>query len=449
VSHLKKIPWTFLAISLLFMQGMPLKARQNQQASTKSIEKIEQSLPIEELSAFSEAFRRIKSQYIEPVEDKVLLEGAIRGMMETLDPHSRYLNPQALDDLESSTSGDYNGLGIEVIEREGKIVVNKVLPDSPAQQKGILKDDQITEINNNVLKGLTLDESLNLLRGGAGDKVKLALIRAEQPQMVIRLNRAKIHVNSTIFQLLEGQIGYIKIEQFQVETASEIEQALKSFQHKHHPRLNGLVLDLRDNPGGVLSAAIEVADLFISSGIIVSTKGRDSLANSVYYATKGDILSGAPIVVLINNGSASASEIVAGALQDHKRGLLMGTRSFGKGSVQTVWDLGGGGGIKLTTARYYTPSERTIQGGGIIPDVEVFAGTFIKKEQEEMHESDLPGTLTNNQSSKIVSVKITQIAGTDPSATNHLMADDNQLREALNALRAMVISSNFVKKHAG
>lgn len=429
------------------MQGMPLQAKPNHELPTKSREKIEQSLPIEELSAFSEAFQRIKSQYIEPVDDKVLLEGAIRGMMETLDPHSRYLNPQALTDLESATSGDYNGLGIEVIEREGKLIVNKVLPDSPAHENGILKNDQITAINNNILKGLTLDESLNLLRGYAGDKVRLALVRSDQPQMVVSLNRALIHVNSSSFQLLQGQVGYIKIEQFQVETASEIQQALKSFKHKHHPRLNGLILDLRDNPGGVLSAAIEVADLFISSGIIVSTKGRDSLANSVHYATRGDILAGAPMVILINNGSASASEIVAGALQDHKRGLLMGTRSFGKGSVQTVWDLEDGGGIKLTTARYYTPSGRTIQGGGISPDVEVFAGTFIKKEKEEVHESDLPGTISNNQSS--LENNNTQLTEADVSSTNNLMEDDNQLREALHALRAMVISSNIVQKHAG
>ncbi len=404
----------------------------------------DEPLPIDQLSAFSEAFRRIKSQYVEPIDDRILLEGAIKGMMETLDPHSRYLSANSMIDLEASATGEYSGLGIEVAADDGKIIVMRTIEGAPADRDGVQQGDEITEINNLSVQGMSLEESLGLMQGESGEKINLTLVRQEQPAFTVSLVRELIQIKSVSAQLLTGKVGYVQVEQFQMETATELEEGIKKMKKEASSRLSGLILDLRNNPGGVLSAAVEVSDLFLNKGLIVSTKGRMSISNNNHYATFGDILDGSPLVVLINGGSASASEIVAGALQDQNRAVLMGTRSFGKGSVQTVWDLADNSGIKLTTARYYTPSGKTIQGHGVEPDLEVFAGTFVKEENKEIHESDLPNTLTNTHKDFSLS-KTKPLKYTDEG----LVKNDNQLREALHALQAMVLSSNLKKKHTG
>ncbi|MEG1041440.1 MAG: S41 family peptidase [Pseudomonas sp.] len=353
-------------------------------------------LPLEELRTFAEVMDRIKAAYVEPVDDKTLLENAIKGMLSNLDPHSAYLGPEDFQELQESTSGEFGGLGIEVGMEDGFVKVVSPIDDTPASRAGIEAGDLIVKINGQPTRGQTMTEAVDKMRGKIGEKITLTLVRDGGTPFDVTLARAVIQVKSVKSQLLEDGYGYIRITQFQVKTGEEVGKALAKLRKDNGKKLRGLVLDLRNNPGGVLQSAVEVADHFLTKGLIVYTKGRIANSELRFSADPADASEGVPLVVLINGGSASASEIVAGALQDQKRGVLMGTDSFGKGSVQTVLPLNNDRALKLTTALYYTPNGRSIQAQGIIPDIEVRqAKLTAEADSENFKEADLQGHLGN------------------------------------------------------
>ncbi|BCX87876.1 carboxyl-terminal processing protease [Methylomarinovum tepidoasis] len=349
---------TFLGI-LLGTCGSVLAERGARQADT---------IPFTELRTFTEVFSRIESDYVEPVEDKTLLENAIRGMLSGLDPHSAYLSPDEYKELRIGTTGQFGGLGIEVGMENGFIKVISPIDDTPAQRAGIKAGDLIIRLDDKPVKGMTLQEAVKIMRGKPGTKITLTIVRegVDKP-LKITLTRAVIKIKSVKHKLLQPGYGYVRITSFQSRTGEQLHKAIAEL--KKEGALKGLILDLRNNPGGVLNAAVAVSDAFLESGKIVYTDGRIEEAKMEFKATPGDLIKDVPMVVLINAGSASASEIVAGALQDHHRAIVMGQKSFGKGSVQTILPLSNGGAIKLTTARYYTPSGRSIQAEGIVPDI--------------------------------------------------------------------------------
>ena len=391
-------------------------------------------LPLDDLRTFAEVMDRIKAAYVEPVSDKTLLENAIKGMLSNLDPHSAYLEPEAFRDLQESTSGEFGGLGIEVGTEDGFLKVVSPIDDTPASAAGIQPGDLILKIDGQPTKGLSLMEAVDKMRGKAGSKIELTLIRDGGKPFEVKLTRAVIKVRSVKSQLLDGGYGYLRITQFQVNSGEEVGKALNKLRKDNGKKLSGLVLDLRNNPGGVLQAAVEVTDHFLKEGLIVYTEGRIANSELRFNADPADASEGVPLVVLINGGSASASEIVAGALQDHKRAVLMGTDSFGKGSVQTVLPLNNDRALKLTTALYFTPNGRSIQAQGITPDIEV-ARAKVTREQDEVgiKEADLQGHLGNGN------------GGADkPSkakpAESRPQDDDYQLSQALNLLKGLNIT---------
>ena len=417
-----------LALALVF--SLPASA-----AKTPETSKAE-PLPLDELNAFAEAFQRIKAAYVEDVDDKTLLRAAIAGMVAGLDPHSGYLVGEDLDDLQSTTSGEYGGLGIEVSQDSGFIRIISPMDDTPASRAGIQPGDVIVKIDGTALTSDNIQQAIDKMRGKPGEKVVLTLMRQgrEQP-FNVTLVREVIKVTSVRSRLLEPGYGYIRISQFQVRTGNDLREALAKLEKSNKADLRGLVLDLRNNPGGVLNAAVDVSDAFLTKGVIVSTKGRIPESSFVQEAKPDDLLHAAPLVVLVNSGSASASEIVAGALQDHKRALVMGTRSFGKGSVQTVLPLSGNGALKLTTALYYTPNGRSIQATGIIPDIEVTQAKLVSEDGTDgiMHEADLPGRLANGNGKNA--------EGTEADAAEQkqqkLTQSDYQLSQALSLLKGV------------
>jgi carboxyl-terminal processing protease len=330
-----------------------------------------ETLPYEDLRTFTEIFGRIKKDYVEPVSDKKLLEDAVKGMLSGLDPHSAYLDPEEYQELKEGTTGQFGGLGIEVTMENGFIKVVSPIDDTPAQKAGIKAGDLIIKLDDKPVKGMTLAEAVKHMRGAPGSKILLFVVRegVDSP-LKITITRDIIKVKSVKSRILEKDYGYVRISSFQSGTGEGLKEALASLKKDNKGNnLKGLVLDLRNNPGGVLNAAVEVSDAFIKSGLIVYTEGRIANSQMRFSAAPDDLIDGAPIVVLINAGSASASEIVAGALQDSKRAIIMGEKSFGKGSVQTILPTNTGSAIKLTTARYFTPSGRSIQAKGIEPDV--------------------------------------------------------------------------------
>ncbi|WP_286977213.1 S41 family peptidase, partial [Pseudomonas sp.] len=328
---------------------------------TETVASSKAPLPLDELRTFAEVMDRIKTAYVEPVSDKTLLENAIKGMLSNLDPHSAYLEPDDFAELQESTSGEFGGLGIEVGMEDGFVKVISPIDDTPASAAGIQPGDLIIKIDDQPTKGLSMMEAVDKMRGKAGSKIKLTLVRDGGKPFDVTLTRAAIKVKSVKSELLDDGYGYLRITQFQVKTGEEVGKALAKLRKENAKKLSGIVLDLRNNPGGVLQAAVEVTDHFLKKGLIVYTKGRIPNSELRFSADPADASEGVPLVVLINGGSASASEIVAGALQDHKRGVLMGTDSFGKGSVQTVLPLTNDRALKLTTALYYTPNGRSIQ----------------------------------------------------------------------------------------
>jgi len=329
-----------------------------------------ETLPLDELAALADAYAQIKKSYVKELSDKEILDAAIRGMLNNLDPYSSYLSAEQFAALQESATGDYAGIGIEANHLENGIEVVNIIPDSPAQAVGLEKGDLIVKINEVSTQNLPSEEGSNLMRGAPGSKVKLTYIAAaNQEKKEVLITRQIIHTTSVNYELLESNIGFARITEFQLRTANDLSQAISNMEYLSKKPLSGLILDLRNNPGGLLDGATEVSDLFLNDGIIVKTKGREQDNNEVHNATAGDILRGKPLVVLINNRSASASEIVAGALQDHKRATLIGTQSFGKAMVQTILPIHGGNAIKLTTSLYYTPNDRSIQNSGITPDI--------------------------------------------------------------------------------
>ncbi|MFI3221281.1 MAG: S41 family peptidase, partial [Methylococcales bacterium] len=315
-----------------------------------------ETLPYEDLRTFTEIFGRIKKDYVEPVSDKKLLEDAVKGMLSGLDPHSAYLDPEEYQELKEGTSGQFGGLGIEVTMENGFIKVVSPIDDTPAQKAGIKAGDLIIKLDDKPVKGMTLAEAVKHMRGAAGSKILLFVVRegADAP-LKITITRDIIKVKSVKNRILEKDYGYVRISSFQSGTGEALKEALAKLKKDNKAPLKGLVLDLRNNPGGVLNAAVEVSDAFMKSGLIVYTEGRIANSQMRFSAAPDDLIDGAPMVVLINAGSASASEIVAGALQDSKRAIIMGEKSFGKGSVQTILPTNTGSAIKLTTARYFTP----------------------------------------------------------------------------------------------
>lgn len=392
-------------------------------------------LPLNDLRTFAEVLERIKTAYVEPIDDKTLFENAIKGMLSNLDPHSSYLEPEAFRELQESTSGEFGGLGIEVGLEEGILQVIAPIDDSPATAAGLEAQDLIIKIDDQPTKGLSLMKAVEKMRGKPGTSIRLTIVRDGRKPFEVTLKRAIIKSRSVKSQLLEEHYGFIRISQFQVNTGTEVEKALRNLKKDNKGQaLKGLVLDLRNNPGGVLQAAVEVTDHFISSGLIVYTKGRLANAELRFSATADNASDGVPLVVLINGGSASASEIVAGALQDHKRGILMGSDSFGKGSVQTVLPLNNDRALKLTTALYYTPKGRSIQAQGIVPDIIVERAKISQEENTlGLKEADLMGHLGNGNggADKRMSSK--------KDSKPRLQDEDYQINQAVNLLKGLNI----------
>lgn len=392
-------------------------------------------LPLDELRTFADVFKQIKQSYVEPVDDKTLLENAIRGMLSGLDPHSTYLDAKSFDELQVNTTGEFGGLGLEVGLENGFVKVISPLDDTPAQKAGIEAGDLIIKIDGKPVKGMTLNEAVDSMRGPRGSSIELSIVREGQHQPFdVKLKRDTIKVQSVKARSLEPGFGYIRVAQFQANTGPEFREAVEKLR-KQNKALKGLVVDLRNNPGGILQSAVDVADAFIADGLIVYTEGRLPNSKSRFSAEPDDIAQGVPIVVLINGGSASASEIVAGALQDHKRAIIMGTESFGKGSVQTVMPLSETSAIKLTTARYFTPNGRSIQAHGIVPDIEVERAKIETLPRgDNITEADLEGHLRNGDGGKESSSRARKEEPQDK-----LISSDNQLYEALTLLKGLNI----------
>lgn len=441
----KKILSHFLgfayALSLISIPLVGFAADQstNQDATTKKV-------PLEEVQRFSNAINEIKKYYVKPVDDKELFDNAIRGMLAGLDPHSSYLDEEEFQDLQTSTSGEFGGLGIEVTMEDGVVKVITPLVDTPAFKAGIKSGDYIIKLGTESVQGLTLKEAVNLMRGKAGSPIELTVLRkGTNKPLVFDLIREVIQIKSVKSKMLRDGYGYVRLTQFQAPTAQDLLKAVDQLKQQSKGQLKGLVLDLRNNPGGLLDAAIQVSDAFLSgdkSGkqeLIVYTEGRLPGSKFTALANPGDVLNNAPIVVLINNGSASASEIVAGALKDNKRAIILGTKSFGKGSVQTVLPLDSKTGIKLTTALYYTPSGTSIQAKGIIPDIvveemEVPKNVNPKVDAMGFSEADLNGHIVNKDDSKNKEAQ-------SSLSSNDLLHEDYQLYAALTVLEGMALAN--------
>lgn len=389
-------------------------------------------LPLEDLRVFTRAYDYIRSSYVKEIDDKTLLEYAIRGMLDELDPHSTYLDATSFEDIQVNTTGEFGGLGIEVGMEDGFIKVIAPIDETPAARGGVEAGDLIIKLDNVSVKGLTLDQAVEKMRGPKGSTLSITIVREgiDQP-FELSLTRDVIKVRSVRSEIKEDEFAYIRIAQFQLHTGNDVAKEFKRLLKKN-PDLKGLVLDLRNNPGGVLQASVEVADHFLDEGMIVYTEGRLSDSNTEYKASPGDITSGLPMIVLINDGSASASEIVAGALQDQGRALIMGTRSFGKGSVQSIIQVANDRAIKLTTALYFTPGGRSIQAEGIEPDIPVErVRVTAVQPRSGISEAELSGHLLN--------AKIVAEEKKEEQVSTELQNTDSQLYEAITMLRGLTL----------
>src|SRR5712675_1067164 len=349
-----------------------------------------------QLNLFGEVFERVRAEYVDDVSDDTLVESAINGMLTSLDPHSNYLNTKNFNDMKVQTRGEFGGLGIEVSMESGLVKVVSPIDDTPAARAGLKPGDLITHLDGEPVQGMTLPEAVEKMRGPVSSEIKLTIRREGRDPFDVKLTRATIKIQSVRSHLEGDNIGYIRITTFNEQTDTGLNNAMKNIKQQAGNKLVGVILDLRNNPGGLLDQAVAVSDAFLEKGEIVSTRGKRAEEAQRYNARPGDIASGLPVAVLINGGSASASEIVAGALQDHHRAVLIGTKSFGQGSVQTIIPLAGHGAMRLTTARYYTPSGRSIQAKGIEPDILVEPAKIEKVAQGTIrHEADLRGALKN------------------------------------------------------
>lgn len=396
------------------------------------------TLPLDELRTFTEVFSKIKSDYVEDVADKKLLEDAIGGMLAGLDPHSTYLDPEGYKDVRIGTEGQFGGLGIEVTMENGFIKVVSPIEDTPAARAGLQPGDLIVRLDDTAVKGMRLSEAVKLMRGKPGSNITLTVVReGENKPLKITVTRAVIKIRSVKSRLLEPGYGYIRITQFQANTTKNMKTSLSKLEKENGGKLKGVVLDLRNNPGGVLNAAVSVSDAFLKKGIIVYTEGRVADSKLTFEAQPDQVLEGAPLVVLVNGGSASASEIVAGALQDNGRAVIMGTKTFGKGSVQTIMPMSNGAALKLTTARYFTPSGRSIQATGIEPDIvtEQAKLTRNKSDQDRLKEANLARHLQSGEPAAPDKKKSEK----EQTSKQSKLTDDFQLREALNLLKGINI----------
>ena len=451
--------WLLLSVSTLPLMIGTACARDAAAPATPTVETEESTYEL--LNLFGDVFERIKSDYVEEVTDKKLVESAINGMLSSLDPHSSYLDEKNFKEMQVQTKGEFGGLGIEVTMENGVVKVVSPIDDTPAFKAGVKAGDYITMIDGEQVMGMTLADAVSKMRGKVGTKIKLTLVRESQPEPIeLSITRDVIRIQS-IRAHAEGDIGYVRITSFSEKTSDGLEEAVAKLKSEVK-NMKGLVLDLRNNPGGLLDQAIDVSDAFLEKGEIVSTRDRIPENTKRYSATAGDILGGLPIVVLINNGSASASEIVAGALQDQKRAIILGTKSFGKGSVQTLIPLKDHGAIKLTTSRYYTPSGNSIQAKGIEPDIMVEAAKLVAVSNGlDRSEADLRGRLANDdekKSAKILNAEEAPFAkengGKDTSKDKSkddahrepTGKDDFQLARAIDLIRGLSVYNSLKDK---
>src|SRR5438874_717834 len=389
------------------------------------------------LNLFGEVFERVRADYVEKPDDTKLIEGAVDGMVTSLDPHSRYMNDKAWREMQETTSGEFGGLGIEVTMEEGLVKVVSPIDDTPAAKAGIMSGDLISQIDGDAVQGLSLEQAVNKMKGAVDTKTKLTILRkGKDAPFDVSITREIIHVRPVRYHAEGGDVGYIRITSFNEQTTDALHKAISDISKEIPPeKLVGYVVDLRNNPGGLLDQAVSVSSTFMARGEVVSTRGRNPEETQRFTAHGGDLIKGKPLIVLINGGSASASEIVAGALHDHKRATLIGTRSFGKGSVQTIIPLGAGNGaLALTTARYYTPSGRSIQAKGITPDIEVLQEVpdELKSRSELKGEASMRGHLAADGAEQAGSQ-----AFVPPNEK-----DDKALNAAFNLLRGVTVNAN-------
>ena len=406
-----------------------------------------------QLNLFGDVFERVRSDYVEQPDDAKLVEAAINGMLSSLDPHSSYMSPKSFRDMQVQTRGEFGGLGIEVTMENDIVKVVTPIDDTPAYRAGVMAGDLITHLDGEQIRGMTLNQAVDKMRGPVNTPITLTVVRegADEP-LKIKIVRDIIRIRS-VRSRIDDDTGYIRVTQFNEQTFDGLEKAIKEISAKvPADKLKGYVLDLRNNPGGLLDQAISVSDAFLDRGEIVSTRGRNAEETQRYNARSGDLVKGKPVIVLINGGSASASEIVAGALQDHRRATILGTRSFGKGSVQTIIPLGANGAIRLTTARYYTPSGRSIQAKGITPDIEVAQNLpdELKGKVTTKGEASLRGHLANPDDAKNADKTDEEVAKEEDQNAPALQAyvppeakDDVQLTYALELLRGLQANSAF------
>jgi len=392
-----------------------------------------------QLKLFGDVFERVRADYVEQVTDQQLIEAAIRGMLADLDPHSSYLNADSFQDMQVQTKGEFGGLGIEVTMEDGLVKVVSPIDDTPAFRAGVQAGDFITHLDGEAVMGMTLAEAVERMRGPISSDLTVTIRRQDEEPFDLTITRDVIRIQS-VRSRVEDNIGYLRITTFNEQTSPGVKQAMETIKQQLGADLRGYVLDLRNNPGGLLDEAIAVSDAFLNQGEIVSTRGRISEDTQRFNAREGDLAEGLPLVLLINGGSASASEIVAGALQDHHRAIIMGTKSFGKGSVQTIIPLTGHGAMRLTTARYYTPSGRSIQAKGIEPDIMVEQARLESLDNgPERREADLRGALENSGASDEVPGQTNEAAGEEP-----LEQRDYQLARALDLLRGLAFFNERV-----
>lgn len=434
-----------------FLLGVMLSGQSFASGTPEEEETLAPRLPLNELRVFAEVFDRISDAYVEEIDDRTLLENAIKGMLSQLDPHSAYLDIDTFSDLQEDTTGNYGGIGLEVAMDGGFLRVISPMDGTPAEQGGIEAGDLIVELNNTPIKGMSLGDAITNMRGAPGSEITMTIVREGTPTpKELTLIREVIKVASVRSNLIEDDFGYIRIAQFQSGTGPEVEKAVEEMQEDG--KLDGLILDLRNNPGGVLQSAVAVSDVFISEGLIVYTSGRLANSDLRFSATTPDATDGVPMVVLVNEGSASASEIVAGALQDHSRAIVMGVSTFGKGSVQTVLPLNNEKAIKLTTALYFTPNGRSIQAEGIVPDIWVDRSTVtkIKSNPFRIKERDLAKHLENGNSASKDKSEGQEEEDANAEAkkkdkTVDVASTDYQLNEALNLLKGLKILGRQAK----
>ncbi len=438
--------WALLVLAVLAAGSTMVSLAKSQSASAANSEIYRQ------LDLFGEVLERVRSDYVEKPDDSKLIEAAINGMLSALDPHSAYLNPKHFRDMQVQTRGEFGGLGIEVTMENGVVKVVAPIEDTPAAKAGIQSGDLITALDKEQIQGLTLQEAVEKMRGPVNSPITLTIVRkgVEDP-FDVKVTRDIIHINPVKYNAEGDDVGYIRITTFNEQTTANLQKAIEDLKKQLGPKLKGYVIDLRNNPGGLLDQAISVSDAFLDQGAIVLTRGRNLEETQRSNARPGDLTDGKQVVVLINGGSASASEIVAGALQDHHRAIILGTRSFGKGSVQTIIPLGSNGALRLTTARYYTPSGRSIQAKGIDPDVvvEEELPDDLKKKADELStrgEANLRGHL------KIEGASDDEEASQEESGSSSYVAPekekDTQLNYALDLLRGIKSVDTETKKKA-